>query len=93
MSTGLALPSRPRAVRVIGSSDSPPSGDAATLTQDLQSFVRKQPVQALQILEDWLELESGLQATKDRDAQTSARQAESQGGHTHNDRENHDVRD
>ena len=58
MSTGLAMPSRPRAVRVIGSLASPPLGDAAMLTRDLQSFVCQQPAKALAVLDDWL-LEAG----------------------------------
>ena len=94
MFAGLALPSRPRAIRVVsGVSDSPATGDAAILTCQLRGFVRNQPAQALQVLEDWLELTSSLQAAKQTETWTTTHQAESQGGHTHDNGENHDVRD
>lgn len=67
MSAGLALPSRPRAVRVVGSPVHPPDSDAAALTEDLQSFVRQQPSQALQVLEDWLDADSPATNDDDRE--------------------------
>ena len=68
MSLGLALPSRPRAVRVVGSPAKAPAlgravaADAGTRpatggapwTAALDRFVRDEPDQALEVLEHWI---------------------------------------
>ena len=68
MSLGLALPSRPRAIRVVGGPAkisglghggradgcSQPASDRASWTAALNRFVGDEPAHALDVLENWL---------------------------------------
>ncbi len=68
MSLGLALPSRPRAVRIVGSpvktsalgrvvaadGRTRPATDGAPWAAALDHFVRDEPDQAVEVLEHWI---------------------------------------
>jgi hypothetical protein len=69
MSLGLALPSRPRAVRIVGASVqsaasghegalsgqlAPPLPNGLAWTGALDRFVRDEPKRAFEVLDDWL---------------------------------------
>ena len=90
MSAGLALPSRPRAVRVIGVPARSPSSDTAALTKDLRRFIHQQPAQALQVLEDWLESCAAAKTARPAEELSISPQPGCQDGRTH-DGNDHDA--